>query len=241
VRRHLVPCAEVASVSPRVVALLILPPGLCARISFAGDHVERPHQLARDCVESANVFGRRVFSLSPGVAGAGGVARYHDNVSDDEWTCGIRESPGQRRVLEVQARATLVAETRRWLSGFGVHRVQIFAAHSEDPLVDVPGAAPPVVHTTRALSALVSFVKRLLPEHTSRLGIECHDEAGGILRIEDAVDHDRGGAQIRVASSALAALSPAAAGLGSWIAAAAWRGLPRRWTAPGNLQIFDIV
>src|SRR5262249_17373956 len=74
------------------------------------------------------------------------------------------------------------------------------------------------------------------------LGVESHNESDGILRIEHTVDHDRGGAQVRVASSALATLAAPAAGLGALTAAAALSGVcTRRRTAPGNLQIPDIV
>ena len=164
--------------------------------------VERPQQLAAQRVEAAHVLGRR-FLLDVPVSPAPAVLPVTTTtLPTTSGPVRVVEAPGERLVLvEVQARASLVAEAGDGLAGLRVERVEILAANREDALVGVAGAAAPVVDAARRRA--VRFFARpreelLLPDGLAGLAVERDDQAVRVLGVEHAVDHDRRRPQVVV-------------------------------------------
>src|SRR5207244_5305036 len=119
-----------------------------AELPRSGHDVKRPELFARSRVEAADVLGRRFF-LVAAVARAGRIAGDDDHIADDERPGAVVESRRERLVLlEVKARAPVIAEVGIGLAGFCVERVEILAADDEDALI---AAGAPVVDAPRAL------------------------------------------------------------------------------------------
>ena len=117
VRRHRIPRAEIAGDLPGLV-----PPGVVAEFPRARHDVERPEQLAALRIEASDILGRRFLLERAGVARSSRVPGDDDDIADHEGAGAVVEARRQRLILlEVQARAPLVAEAGHRFAGAG-HR-----------------------------------------------------------------------------------------------------------------------
>ena len=144
-------------------------------------------------VERADILRSRFLSVAA-IAGSPGIAGDHDDITDDEWTGAVGEASGERMVLKVQARAAQVAKAGHQRAGFRIDRVEILAANREDPALDVPCAAAPVVYAARGVPVGLLPCRRhglLFPNRPAGFAVDRDHQAVRVLRVEHSVDHDR--------------------------------------------------
>ena len=162
-------------------------PGLGARFAFLGDGVKHPAQFTRPDIERADV-APDVLLRDEGVAHR---LSDHDDVPHD----GRCASPAVAcSLLQAgqEAHAPVVAKARNLLAGGRIERVQPLApVRYQPPLV----AVRPVSDAAVAGAAIAGgslLVGTLHPDRLASRRVPCLDQADGVRRVEDAVDHQWG-------------------------------------------------